>query len=38
EIESASLPDFDSVLGAIRLIEGISLTETNILLAARFKR
>ncbi|MEQ8445082.1 MAG: Lrp/AsnC family transcriptional regulator [Pelagibacterium sp.] len=38
EIESASLPEFDAVLNAIRQIEGISLTETNILLAARFRR
>lgn len=38
EIESASLPEFDEVLRAIRLIEGVSLTETNLLLAARFRR
>lgn len=38
EIECASLPEFDSVLNTIRRIEGISLTETNILLAARFRR
>lgn len=38
EIDTESLPEFDEVLRAIRLIEGVSLTETNILLAARFRR
>lgn len=38
EIESASLPEFDEVLRAIRLIEGVTLTETSLLLAARFRR
>lgn len=38
EIETASLPEFDEVLRSIRLIEGVSLTETSLLLAARFRR
>lgn len=38
EVETASLPEFDEVLRTIRLIEGVSLTETNILLAERFRR
>ena len=38
EIESASLPDFDAVLREIRLIDGVNLTETSILLATRFQR
>ncbi|WMT88792.1 Lrp/AsnC family transcriptional regulator [Pelagibacterium sp. 26DY04] len=38
EIDTGSLPEFDEVLRSIRLIEGVSLTETNILLAARFRR
>ncbi|SDG64730.1 Lrp/AsnC family transcriptional regulator [Pelagibacterium luteolum] len=38
EVESGSLPEFDAALRAIRLIEGVTLTETNILLAARFRR
>lgn len=38
EIETASLPEFDEALRSIRLIEGVSLTETSILLAARFRR
>ncbi|WMT90550.1 Lrp/AsnC family transcriptional regulator [Pelagibacterium sp. H642] len=38
EIDTGSLPEFDEALRSIRLIEGVSLTETNILLAARFRR
>ncbi len=38
ELEAGSLPEFDEALRAIRLIEGVSLTETNILLASRFRR
>lgn len=38
EIETASLPEFDEALRSIRLIDGVSLTETSILLAARFRR
>lgn len=38
ELETASLPEFDAVLRTIRLIEGVKLTETSILLASRFRR
>lgn len=38
EVETGSLPEFDAALRAVRLIEGVSLTETNILLASRFRR
>ncbi|WP_404404128.1 Lrp/AsnC family transcriptional regulator [Pelagibacterium halotolerans] len=38
EIETASLYDFDKTLNAIRLIEGVTLTETSILLASRLRR
>lgn len=38
EVESGSLPEFDAALRAIRLIEGVTLTETNILLATRLRR
>lgn len=34
ELETANLGDFDEVLRRIRLIDGISATETSILLAA----
>ncbi len=35
EIEADSLPAFDDVLRRIRQVEGITATETSILLAAR---
>jgi len=35
ELETADLIEFDDVLRRIRLIEGVSLTETNILLAPK---
>ena len=38
EIETASLPEFDEALRSMRLIDGVSLTETSILLAPRFRR
>lgn len=38
EIETDSLYDFDTTLNAIRMIQGITLTETNILLASRLRR
>ncbi|RDE09311.1 Lrp/AsnC family transcriptional regulator [Pelagibacterium lacus] len=38
EIETDTLAEFDDVLRAIRLIDGISLTETSILLAPRLQR
>lgn len=38
EIETQSLYDFDETLRAIRLVEGVSLTETSILLASRLRR
>jgi DNA-binding Lrp family transcriptional regulator len=34
-IETASLPEFDDTLRRIRLIDGISATETSILLSSR---
>jgi DNA-binding Lrp family transcriptional regulator len=33
ELQADTLEDFDSVLGAIRLIDGIAATETSILLS-----
>jgi len=33
ELEARDLQDFDSILREVRLIEGISLTESNILLS-----
>lgn len=38
EIETQSLFDFDETLRAIRMIEGVNLTETSILLASRLRR
>ena len=38
EIETASLPEFDEALRSMRLIDGVTLTETSILLAPRFRR
>lgn len=38
EIETQSLYDFDETLRAVRLIEGVNLTETSILLASRLRR
>jgi len=38
EIETASLPEFDEALRSMRLIDGVNLTETSILLAPRFRR
>ena len=35
QIEAVDLPSFDEVLRKIRLIEGISLTESNILLSKK---
>ncbi len=35
ELEIDSLPAFDAILHQIRLVRGIKLTETNILLASR---
>ena len=35
ELEVASLPAFDAALRRIREVEGITVTETNILLASR---
>jgi len=35
QIETADLIEFDDVLRRIRLIEGVSLTETNIMLAPK---
>jgi DNA-binding Lrp family transcriptional regulator len=35
ELGASDLPAFDAVLGRIRLIEGVSATETNLLLATR---
>jgi DNA-binding Lrp family transcriptional regulator len=38
EIETQTLFEFDEALRVIRLIEGVTATETSLLLASRFRR